>query len=215
MPVPSPLLFLNLITEAGDSGVLLPLALVSAAMLWLYHSSRAAWLLLRSVLAACTLIALLKLLLLACGAHWHIGQFGQTSLVSPSGHACLSAAVYGSLGSLVAAGRPVLARLAIGVLVFLLVGTIAVSRVALGVHSWAEVLVGLLVGLSAQLVFAYSYFRAQPLRIDLKIFAMTISATVLLAFGVRIPAESLIRHLAKHMSESCQAPLPQVEQRAA
>ncbi|SPE36249.1 membrane hypothetical protein [Burkholderiales bacterium] len=190
--------FTVVVTSASDSGVLLPVALVSAGMLWLFQSRRAAWLLLRSVFLAVVLIAALKVFFLSCGAHW------QASLISPSGHACLSAAVFGILGTVAAAGRPAPARIAIAALVALLVGIIAISRVVVGVHTWTEVIVGLAVGVSAQLWFAWSYARTQPPPVDLKTFGLVLSATLLLAFGIRLPAESFIRHMTKRVGWSCE-----------
>jgi membrane-associated phospholipid phosphatase len=187
-----------IVTGIGDSGVLLPVALVSAGMLWLFQSRRAAWLLLRSVLLAGFVIAALKVFFLSCGAHW------QPGLISPSGHACLSAAVFGTLGTVAAAGRPVLARVGIAAIVALFVGIIAISRVVVGVHTWTEVILGLAVGVAAQLWFAWSYSRMEPPSIDLKTFGLVLSATLLLAFGIRIPAESFIRHMAKRVGWSCE-----------
>jgi len=186
-------------TDAGDSGVLLPIALVGVVTLWFFHSRRLAWLLLRSVLVAGLLITVLKILFLSCAAHWAAG------LSSPSGHACLSAVVYGTLATLVSAGRPMPARVVIYVATAAFVAAICVSRVTLGVHTWLEVVVGLSVGLVAQLWFAWSYARMAPLRIDLKIFGAALLVTVLVAFGVRLPAESLIRHMAKRLGEKCMA----------
>jgi undecaprenyl-diphosphatase len=186
------------ITDAGDSGVLLPIALVGVATLWLFHSRRVALLLLRSVALACAFIAALKLLFLSCGSHW------QPGLTSPSGHACLSAVVYGTLGTVVAAGRPPLVRAAIALVVIAIVGMIALSRLVLGVHTMIEVLVGLAVGTAAQLWFAWSYARMKPLRVDLKVFSLALTATVLIAFGVRLPVESVIRHMAKRLGDRCE-----------
>ncbi len=191
--------FSSLITDAGDSGVLLPLALVGVGTLWFFHSRRLAWLLLRSVLVAGACITFLKVLFLSCGMHWAAG------LTSPSGHACLSAVVYGTLATLIASGRPAAVRLVIYGVAIVFVAVISVSRVALGVHTWLEVFVGLGVGVLAQLWFAWSYARMEPVRLDLKIFGVTLLATMLVAFGIRLPAEIIIRHLAKRLSEKCVA----------
>ncbi len=187
------------LTDAGDSGVLLPLALVGVGTLWFFHSRRLAWLLLRSVLAAGALITVLKVLFLSCGAHWASG------LSSPSGHACLSAVVYGTLATLISAGRPPAARVAIHAAAIAFVAVVAVSRVMLGVHTWLEVAVGLGVGVLAQAWFAWSYAHMEPLRLDLRVFGVTLVATMLVAFGIRLPAESIIRHLAKRLGEKCAA----------
>jgi membrane-associated phospholipid phosphatase len=189
-------------TDAGDSGVLLPIALVGVGTLWFFHSRRLAWLLLRSVLVAGLLITTLKILFLSCAAHW------ATGLSSPSGHACLSAVVYGTLATLIASGRPAFLRVAIFVATAAFVAAICISRVTLGVHTWLEVVVGLSVGLVAQLWFAWSYARMAPLRIDLRTFGVALLVTLLVAFGVRLPAESLIRHMAKRLGEKCMAAGP-------
>jgi membrane-associated phospholipid phosphatase len=192
------------LTDAGDSGVLLPIALVGVVTLWFFHSRRLAWLLLRSVLLAGVLITILKVLFLSCGAHWAAG------LTSPSGHACLSAVVYGTLATLFAGGRTLPVRIAVYACAAAFVAAIAASRVALGVHTWLEVLVGLSIGLLAQLWFAWSYARTDPLRIDLKTFGAALVATLLVAFGIRLPAESIIRHMAKRLGEKCMAAAPRV-----
>jgi membrane-associated phospholipid phosphatase len=175
------------------------MALVGVAMLWLFHSRKLAWLLLRSVLLASLLITALKVLFLSCAAHWVPG------LLSPSGHACLSAVVYGTLGTVLAAGRPRPVRILIGALVVVFVAVIAVSRVTLGVHTLLEVLVGLMVGALAHWWFARSYAKLEPLRVDAKIFGLALTVTLLVAFGVRLPAESFIRHLARRIAFSCEA----------
>jgi len=189
--------FSSFLTGAGDSGVLLPIALISAALLWLWHSGRAAWLLLRSVLLAIVGVSFLKVYFLSCGAHW------QADLISPSGHACLSTAVFGSLGIVAATGRGVYTRAGIGALAALLVGIIASSRVVIGVHTWTEVLVGLAVGGGALLSFAWSYARTAPPRIDLMTFGVALLATMMLTFGIRLPAESIIRHFARNIGDKC------------
>lgn len=176
----------------------MPLSLISAALVWLWHSGRAAWLLLRSVLLAVVAVTVLKVLFLSCAAHW------QPDLVSPSGHACLSAAVFGSLGIVAAAGRGAFSRLVIALVVALLVAIIASSRVLIRVHTWTEVIVGLLVGVLALLLFAWSYMRTAPPRIELVTFGVTLLATMMLTFGIRLPAESVIRHVARNIGENCE-----------
>ncbi len=187
----------TLATDAGDSGVLLPVALVSGAMLWRLHSRRLAWMLLRSVALAGAVIAALKLLFLSCLLH------GIPDLTSPSGHACMSVVVYGAVATLAARGRPRWLQALIAVVALLLVALIAATRLMLGVHSRTEVLVGLAVGAVALAWFARSYARVPPLRMDAAVFGVAVLATVLLAFGVRLPAESFLRHLAKRMGDVC------------
>lgn len=188
---------LSLITDAGDSGLLLPMVLAGVAMLWIYHSRQLAWLLLRSVLLAGALIIALKVLFLSCGTHWVPG------LVSPSGHACLSAVVYGTLATVLAAGRPPQVRRLIAILTVGFVALIALTRLTLGVHTPLEVAIGLAVGALAQWWFARSYARLPPITVDLRRFGAALLLTVVVAFGARLPAESFIRHVARRIAFSC------------
>jgi len=188
----------SLITDAGDSGLLLPMVLAGVAMLWIYHSRLLAWMLLRSVLLAGALIIALKVLFLSCGTHWVPG------LVSPSGHACLSAVVYGTLATVLAAGRPPQVRRLIGIGTVGFIALIAVTRLTLAVHTPLEVLVGLAVGALAHWWFARSYARMTPIAVDLRRFGAALLLTVVVAFGARLPAETLIRHLARRIAFSCQ-----------
>ena len=203
MVIPSATSFL---TNAGDAGFLLPVTIVSSAMFWRFHSRQLAWILLRSVGLAAVLIVALKMIFLSCGTQW------QTGIQSPSGHACMSAAVYGCLATVVAAARAPRARAAVGALIVVLVGAIAASRVLLGVHTLAEVLIGLAIGAGAQQLFAWSYARMEPLQVNARTFGVAFAVTVLLAFGLRIPAESALRHVARRVGASCAAdgphPLP-------
>lgn len=192
----------SLITDAGDSGLLLPMALVGATMLWFFHSRRLALLLIQAVVLAGLLITALKVLFLSCAAHWI------PDVQSPSGHACLSAVVYGTLGTILAAGRPRPVRVLIFLLALIFILAIAVSRLTLGVHTLAEVLVGLAVGVCAEVWFAYCYGKMEPLRVDMRTFGVALSVTVLVAFGVRLPAESLIRHFARRIAIRCEAAPP-------
>ncbi len=189
------------LTDAGDSGVLLPMTVVGASTLWVVHSHRLAWLLLRSVLAVCAVIVLLKLLFLSCGSHW------QPGLNSPSGHACMSAVVYGTLATVLAGGRTLPARAAIALVASAFIGAIALLRIVLGIHTVIEVIIGLAVGTAGQIWFAWSYSKMAPLRVDLRVFGLALATTAVVAFGVRLPVESMLRHLAKRLGQSCEVAL--------
>ena len=187
----------HLITDAGDSGLLLPMAMAGAALLWLFESRRLAWLLLRSVFATGLAILMLKLLFLSCGVHW------VAELQSPSGHACLAAVVYGCLGSILCFGRAPHIRWSIGLVAAALILAIALSRISLGVHTGAEVIVGLAVGGAGWWWFARSAGALDPPRVHWPRFAAGLGITLALAFGIRLPAESLIRHFARHFMGGC------------
>ena len=109
---------------------------------------------------ACVALALLaKLAFAACGAA------PRFDIESPSGHAALGAAFYGSLAALLAGGRPLGVRLAIYVPAACAAAAVAYGRVELRVHSVAEVACGLLIGVAAAALFVA--LRGPPRRLSL------------------------------------------------
>ncbi len=120
------------ISDAGDSAVLLPLALLLAAALWHYQGRVAAGTLVVALAACGVVMLVLKVTLIACGQVWNAG------VVSPSGHAGMSTAVYGALGIIAARQAPRWQQPAIVLASWLFVGAIALSRVVVGAHSYAE-----------------------------------------------------------------------------
>ncbi len=184
-----PHLLWRLITDFGDSAVTVPLALFCVAYLLLARRHRAALALALSSGGAALVILLLKLALQSCLP----GRNGAL-LTSPSGHAALSASVYGGLALLLSQGLP--RRPLLLTATALLVAGIAASRLALKAHTPPEILLGLLVGggfalLMARLICGEPPFH--PQRGSL----LALAALILLAtYGLRSPAEQIIRHMA-------------------
>jgi hypothetical protein len=83
--------------------------------------------------------------------------------------------------------------------------SIAVSRVVLGMHSPAEVLLGLIVGASALGIFAVLYYRLNPAEMNLPLFLSLSVAVLLLLHGAHLPAEQIIRHLASILRSTTHA----------
>lgn len=178
------------ISDAGDSAVLLPLALLLVAALWYYQSGKAALTLVVALAASGVVMVVCKILLLACGQAWN------ASMVSPSGHASLSATVYGALGIVAARQAPRWLQPAIVLCSWVFVGAIALSRVVLGAHSWAEVGLGLLVGIAALGAFAIPYFRLRKARLPMVLLGTVTLATVLVLHGTHLPVEKLLHRFA-------------------
>ncbi len=151
---------MHLISDLGDSAVLLPASLGLLAFL-IGFGSRADALAYAGALVAGLMAALLaKLALATCGgAHPFFG------VESPSGHAAFGAIFYGCLAVLFATGRPFALRLALYGGALLLVALIGVSRVALEAHSVPEVVVGLVIG--GLSVVLFSVLRVDPARLEL------------------------------------------------
>ena len=181
---------MQVISDFGDSAILLPLSIGLILLLW-RGQSRSAGLALVVALGLClSLTLLLKVGFIACSPAWH------TAVASPSGHASFSTAIYGALALIAARHAPRWQQIPIVLLASIFIGWIAVSRVATGSHSPAEVAVGMLIGLTALALFAHRYLHQRPGRIKPALL-FVLSAGVLLVFhGARLPAEQCITQLA-------------------
>lgn len=179
----------HLISDAGDSAVLIPLATLLVLTLWRYQAWAAASTLVVALAACASVMIVLKLLLIACGPSWHAG------VVSPSGHASMSATLYGALGIVVARQMPRWRAAIIGCS-WLVIVAIAASRIVLGAHTYAEVGLGFLVGAGALWLFAVRYYRLRPPPVNLLVLATLTLATIVLLNGTHLPAEFVLRKLA-------------------
>ena len=180
---------LRFITDLGDLALLLPLALVVGVTLWRYETPAAARAFGLALGLCLGTLGALKLAFLSCGEYFHSG------LNSPSGHTGGSTMVYGAIAVVAAAhSRPALRPLWLagaGALVAL----IALSRIALHMHSAAEVVVGLAVGVTSLALFVLRY-RGQPHRhINLLALGVVMTVTSVVAYGSQSPAEYVLHGL--------------------
>jgi membrane-associated phospholipid phosphatase len=130
----------------------------------------------------------LKLCLIPCG---HLLPL--TSLRSPSGHTAGATVVYGSLLAIWVrhkSGKAVWTA-PVALLFALLIGG---TRLALGVHSPVEVLIGGSVGLAGA-VLAVMLAGPPPTRFRFRRLALPMLIVVVIFHGVRLPAEVLIAQL--------------------
>jgi membrane-associated phospholipid phosphatase len=145
-----------------------------------------------SIVASAAAIAVLKLVLTAAAPHYH----SLSDLTSPSGHAGMSAIVYGGfvflIGPSLTRGRRVLAQL--GALV--LVMAIAVSRIVLHEHTIAETVVGLGVGFGALATLRAGLARAPTEPVPVLVLCAAALAVIGLMHGTRWETEPMIRALA-------------------
>lgn len=127
------------LSDFADQAVVLPLTLAVALALLATGRRRAtrAWML--AVPGTLAAMLVLKIAFLSCPAAWPV-------LRSPSGHAAAAAAVYGSLAWSMGFRWAWLAALAAG-------GAVGASRLALDLHSPAEVGLGVLVGVLGAIAF--------------------------------------------------------------
>lgn len=143
--------FLQILTNFGDQGLVLPFVLSIGIMLWVSHAKREARIWVLATGAALGAMLLLKLAFLPCG---HLLPGWQ--LRSPSGHAASAFVAYGGFAVLEAKLRTrrwqSLTILATG---FIIACVIAATRLALNAHTLPEVLLGSLVGLSAPVILLW------------------------------------------------------------
>ncbi|HTZ35755.1 MAG TPA: phosphatase PAP2 family protein [Stellaceae bacterium] len=180
------------VTDCGDSALTLPLALLTLAFLLLRRQFRPALLWLAAIAGCAAVMAVLKLLFGACGHRIAAG-----GIVSPSGHAAMSAAIYGGLALLVGAQLPAAARRALYAATAAAVAAIAASRLMLHDHDAAELALGLSVGALAVAGFAAGLRRLGPPPLPLRGFLLCSALLFVALHGTRWMIEPVLHRLAE------------------
>src|SRR5579862_9563925 len=181
---------LTMISDLGDSAVMVPVALVVAAELLWTGQRRTAWILIAAAAVAAGDIGLIKIAFIGCGM-----RLMSMEIVSPSGHAALSAAILLSLSAIVNHSLRGALRYVPPVIALILIVSIAATRVVLGMHTVDEVVIGggfgTIVGAAAYTMINRS---RQPI-IKVAIVLIGIVLTAALMDGVRLPAEEFTRYV--------------------
>jgi membrane-associated phospholipid phosphatase len=186
---------MDLLSGLGDVAVVAPAsAAVVVGLLWL-GAKRDATAFAVAILACMALTFWAKLAFAACG---FAPRFG---VESPSGHAALGAAFYGSLAALLAGGRRLGVRLALYGAAACASLAVAYGRVELGVHSVGEAICGLLIGAVAAALFMALRGAPRRLSVTPQMLVRASPIALLLAldlalFTDRWTAESVIDRLA-------------------
>lgn len=183
-----------LITRLGDSSLLLPAAVfVFAWLLYRREASKAVlWLALFGTAAG--LVVLSKLAYMG----WGLG-IASWNFTGISGHSMMAGCVLPVLVAQLCGTRS-LGLVAVG-LAALLAVLVGISRLAIGVHSPAEVYAGLALGLGASAAFLGTT------RLQLPTFTPAVLALVLTlsvaqaATGVRAPTHQLLERIATHLAD--------------
>jgi membrane-associated phospholipid phosphatase len=180
------------LSDFADLGLVLPLTTLVALTLGVLGRRREALAWGLAILGTLGAMAALKVLIFVV-----IGLQGWTGLGNPSGHAASGTVVYGGLAVLVA-GR-LAPRLPLGLLAGLAAGLlVGITRLELQVHSLADVLVGIAVGLGGVLVMVR---LAGPRPAGARAAGLPMVAAVALAVmltfhGHRLFAETKLREIA-------------------
>ena len=189
---------MNFLTDFADQAVILPMVLAVSGVLAAEGWRRGASAWLAAIAGTSAMMLALKLAFLSCSP-----VFGPADMRSPSGHAAVAAVVAGGLAALLLRGRPA-SVLPVAVLAGVVIG---ISRLALGVHSLPEVVLGALVGVAGAAALA-RLAGPLPTRLPVRRLVAAVVLVAALFHGLHLPAEAAIRHAAIHVGRflpACQA----------
>jgi len=177
------------LTDIADQAVILPLVLAITLALFAQGWRRGATAWAVAVCATFGVILALKVTFMACST-----AFGTSEIQTPSGHVAAAAVVAGGFAALLLRGR--IAALTLAALAAVAIG---ITRLALGAHTAAEVLIGAGVGLLGAWVLLALAGRTPP---GLNARRMLLMAVVVIAVfhGQHLPAEARIRSTAERIA---------------
>ena len=174
------------ITDFADQAVMLPMALVMLLALCVLGWWRGALVWAAAACFTFGLVFLMKAGFVALSA-----EFGSDYQLSPSGHVASACIVYGGLAVLMLRGAvPGLLVAAVPVTAAIVFGY---TRLSLGMHSPAEVVIGAIVGLAGVKMLALTVGE----RPRLTAWPLTLAGgvTALAMHGLHMPAEQAIHSL--------------------
>jgi membrane-associated phospholipid phosphatase len=172
---------MRFLTDFGDQAVILPLVVAVGAALLLQGWRRGAIAWAVAVAATFFIMLVLKLVFLACSIS--IG----TDIRTPSGHVAATTLVTGGLAALLIRRHAIVLTLA-AIAAFI----IAITRLALGLHSLEEVVIGACVGLAGALALI-KLAGPTPPELEAPRIGLMALAVAAVFHGVHLPAESHIR----------------------
>lgn len=182
---------MNFITDFADQATVLPLAATVAAVLLLQRRWRLAGAWVVAIGSVLGLLLILKLADFACG--WRVPLLGPggLDLSSPSGHTGAATVTFGAIAGLLASrsqfgirGTVVIAAVVAGIL-------IGITRLMLGVHSMAEVVLAFGIGLIGAGLFAALAGREERPRSAVPVLAASV-VVIIWAHGARLQAETVL-----------------------
>jgi membrane-associated phospholipid phosphatase len=185
---------LRMVTGLGDPVFLLSLAATVCVYLWVAGARDAAISWAESLIWCGALVVAAKLAFDTCGL-----ETTALSMRSPSGHTALATTFYGCAAVLLARGRQRLLRFGIVLAAVLVISGVGASRVALGMHSAAEVLVGLVIGFAALALFLARMARNSWAAPPLRWIVALVTGLGLLTHGLHIDFEHAIAGVSQHL----------------
>lgn len=173
---------IRFITDYADQAVILPLVIAICIALLAQGWRRGAMAWGIAIAATFSVMLVLKLIFIAC---WR--TLDTVGIHSPSGHVAAATVLAGGLAALVFTRRTAT------VIAVITATIIAGSRLALGVHSVSEVLLGAMVGLSGMLILIR---LAGPTTVNIRPIIGVVVLILLVFHGLHFPAETHIRETA-------------------
>ena len=171
---------MRFLTDFADEAVVLPLVLVAGLVLLALGWRRGAGAWAVSVAGLLLTMLVAKLAAIACGP---------PGLHSPSGHTAMAALLGGGIAVLARRRRR---PWAVWLAALAAAGVIGLTRLALGMHSLAEVLVGGAAGVAAAALLE-RLAGVRPAGLRLRWLAVAAVVVVSLLHGERLPVEARIR----------------------
>ena len=194
--------FLHVITNVGDSGLLTILGFAAAVYFYVVKAQRATLAMSWALVSCIGVMTVLKLGFRTCHQ-----VMPALNIVSPSGHAALSAAVMGTLAAIFMSHFHGWRKYVPAVFALFFIVGISASRIALEYHTVSEVLAGLLVGLTIAACSFVFLRNAPPVPFKTRYLAAIFVAGFLLFYGAHTPAETFIINLVdyvKHTFHVCE-----------
>jgi membrane-associated phospholipid phosphatase len=187
------------ITNFGDSACMVPAAAVVAALLWAGGARRAALLWLLTLTGGAAIVAVSKMAFLG----WGIG-IAAWDFTGISGHAMLATYVFIGTADLVT--RSASPGLRVTALALAAGGAVAVaiSRLALGVHSIPEIAAGCLLGAVTVFGFVQGTRGDRPLAFSRTKMAMALLTVMIVLHGEQAPAQQWLAAAAIRLSGHAQ-----------
>ena len=173
--------FFVAVTELGDSFMNVGLAATLFIVLLARRCYRAAKFWALTALGGLLVVQLLKWVI-------HLPRpidiyHGASAYSFPSGHATMSVILFGFLAILMARGLAGVWRWGLLTGVFVISGTIGISRLYLGAHWLSDVLGGLLFGASWVAIFGIAYLKGPAEEIPRRLLGLTVVLVILIAGG--------------------------------
>lgn len=185
------------VSALADAALLLPASALLLLTLAILREGRLMIAFAVSLGAGAVAIVILKLIFHACGH-----AIADTRVISPSGHVAFGTTFYASLAIMLSRGRERRIQQALGIGVILLLVAVGISRVRVGAHSTAEVLIGYMVGGAAVGLFYFLHGWARRPALPWIPFAAGLAVAVIVLGGAHFSLEPKIARVARQMASS-------------